>query len=215
MPAFPPPTPGFYHEPPHHYGEDEDRRTNPSLSADLVWTASRHSDEHYRWEDCRDKQVPWKLTGVLQPGRASHSNGDDRDADQETAESRRALPHVCKNCSASSPSVQAARRGTKLARTTDDWASESTFGPLGDAIFIRLFSLQRVFARPCAPHPLLDIVWNGGPAPHARKTAPELRIGSGLMLNTVNEHRGLRSEQIFQWAGRNIGERPIIRRKVH
>lgn len=39
--------------------------------------------------------MPWKLTGVLQPGGASHSNGNDRDAGQETAESRRALPHVC------------------------------------------------------------------------------------------------------------------------
>jgi hypothetical protein len=63
--------------------------------------------------------------------------------------------------------------------------------------FIRLFSLQRVFALPCAPHPLLDIVGNRGPAPHARKTAPELRIGSGLMLDTVDEHVRSRSEQIF------------------
>ena len=60
-----------------------------------------------------------------------------------------------------------------------------------------VFSLQRVFALPCAPHPLLDIVGNRGRAPHARKTAPELRIGSGLMLDTVDEHIRLRSEQIF------------------
>jgi hypothetical protein len=74
---LPPPTPYFYRDAPHHYGDDEGGGINQSLSANLVWAAARHSDEHHRWEDQRYKQLPWKLTHVLQPGRTSHTNGND------------------------------------------------------------------------------------------------------------------------------------------
>lgn len=51
--AFPLPTRHFYHDAPHDYGQDENGGPNPRLSVDLVWAASRYSDEHHRGEDQR------------------------------------------------------------------------------------------------------------------------------------------------------------------
>lgn len=87
MPAFPPSASCFDQDVPHHYREDEGRRSEVSVPIGFVRATCRRNDDLERWKDRRCKYVPRKLGGV-QPARATVRNADNHDCQHETAEPR-------------------------------------------------------------------------------------------------------------------------------